>query len=100
MSDLNIMNFGDFGALISYDASLMSFRGEFIGLNGGADFYGKSVTELKVEGENSLNAFIDECKKRQIDPVKQDHIDVNCPSSKHLRPEVIISKGGLAFVSG
>lgn len=33
------------------------FRGEFVGLNGGADFYAKDIDSLHKEGEISLKVF-------------------------------------------
>ena len=46
------------------------FRGEFLGLNGGADFYASDVEGLHREGETSLRVFLDACEKRGIDPRK------------------------------
>jgi len=37
-------------AIVQYDSGLDKFRGEFVGLNGGADFYGTNIEELKQEG--------------------------------------------------
>ena len=36
------------------------FRGEILGLTGSADFYGKTVTELKREFKKSLEVYLDE----------------------------------------
>lgn len=41
-------------AVISYDSEIEMFRGEFVGLNGGADFYAPDVAGLRHEGEISL----------------------------------------------
>jgi len=49
---------GHHKATIQYDPDLDTFRGEFIGLNGGADFYGTSVQELRKKGEGSLKVFL------------------------------------------
>jgi predicted HicB family RNase H-like nuclease len=38
-----------FHARIEYDAELDLFRGEILGLNSGADSYGKSPRELRAE---------------------------------------------------
>ena len=46
------------------------FRGEFVGLNGGADFYAADVAGLKREGEISLRVFLQACKQRGIEPRK------------------------------
>lgn len=56
-------------AIISFDAEIGLFRGEFIGLNGGADFYATSVDELIKEGKVSLSTFMQVCKEHNIEPV-------------------------------
>ena len=40
------MTVNDFQATIEFNADLDLFRGEILGLNGGADFYGKNPKEL------------------------------------------------------
>ena len=47
---------------------IQMFRGEFVGLNGGADFYAADVAGLKKEGEISLRVFLDACARRGIEP--------------------------------
>jgi len=66
----NVMTIGGQQAVIAYDADLEVFRGEFVGLNGGADFYAADVAGLHREGEISLTAFMEECAKRGIEPRK------------------------------
>ena len=46
------------------------FRGEFVGLNGGADFHAKDVDGLKCEGEISLRVFLDACAEEGVEPRK------------------------------
>ncbi|EHC5874443.1 type II toxin-antitoxin system HicB family antitoxin [Salmonella enterica subsp. enterica serovar Eastbourne] len=67
---INILNIDDQKAVITFDPEIEMFRGEFIGLNGGADFYAYSVEELKKEGAESLRIFLDECRKDGIAPYK------------------------------
>ncbi len=66
----NTMMIGGQQAVITYDPDIEMFRGEFVGLNGGADFYAVDVVGLRREGEASLNVFLDECAKRGIEPRK------------------------------
>ena len=40
------------------------------GLTGSADFYGKTVAELKREFKKSLAVYLDECTRRRIEPYK------------------------------
>ena len=53
-----------------YDAEIKMFRGEFIALNGGADFYATDVAGLYKEGEISLKVFLDMCKEEGVEPRK------------------------------
>ncbi|MBK1692531.1 toxin-antitoxin system HicB family antitoxin [Ectothiorhodospira mobilis] len=66
----NIMIIDGYRAVIQYDPDIEMFRGEFTGLNGGADFYADSVAELREEGRASLRVFLDECRERGIEPTK------------------------------
>jgi predicted HicB family RNase H-like nuclease len=67
----NIMIINDYKAKIDFDPEIAMFRGEFIGLNGGADFYAKSIDELRIEGQISLNVFLDICREKNIEPRKE-----------------------------
>jgi predicted HicB family RNase H-like nuclease len=67
----NVMKFGEYSAVISYDPEIQMFRGEFVGLNGSADFYADSIENLRKEGETSLKVFLDYAKEKNISPRKQ-----------------------------
>lgn len=66
----NIMKFGEYEAVISFDPEIELFRGEFIGLNGGADFYADNIKKLRKEGEISLRIFLEAAKEKNI-PAKK-----------------------------
>ena len=68
---MNTMHINGYNAVIAYDEEINLFRGEFINLNGGADFYAADITNLRKEAEISLKIFLDACKERGIEPVKQ-----------------------------
>lgn len=67
---MNTMTIDGYPAVISYDSDLQMFRGEFVGLNGGADFYAADVAGLQREGEISLRVFLQACERRGIEPRK------------------------------
>lgn len=67
----NILEIDGYKAVIMYDPETEKFRGEFIGLAGGADFYGTTIDELKTEGKRSLKVFLDICKEEGINPHKE-----------------------------
>ncbi|MFY9260149.1 MAG: type II toxin-antitoxin system HicB family antitoxin [Gallionella sp.] len=53
-------------AVIEYDPDIELFRGEFVGLNGSADFYAKDIAGLKQEGGISLKVFVQMCEAEGI----------------------------------
>lgn len=65
---MNLMTVDGFHARIDYDAELDLFRGEILGLSGGADFYGKTPQELRAEFKKSLKVFLEVCKEKGIEP--------------------------------
>ena len=65
---MNIMTVDGYHAKIEYDEELDLFRGEILGLSGGADFYGKNTKELRTEFKKSLQVFLDVCKEKGIEP--------------------------------
>ena len=66
----NVMKFGEYDAVIHFDPEIDMFRGEFVGLNGSADFYADSIEKLRHEGEISLRVFLDFAKEKNIQPKK------------------------------
>ena len=68
---MNIMEVEGYKAKIEYDSELDQFRGEILGLNGSADFYGKSPSALRREFKNSLKVFLEVCNEKQINPTRE-----------------------------
>lgn len=66
----NIMIIGGHKAVIQYDPEIDMFRGEFVNLSGGADFYAADVNGLKTEGALSLKIYLEACKEKGISPYK------------------------------
>ena len=65
---MNLMNVDGYHAKIDYDEETDQFRGEILGLSGGADFYGSSPEELRREFKKSLDVFLEVCKEQGIEP--------------------------------
>lgn len=65
---MNMMIVDEYSAKIEYDPELDLFRGEILGLSGGADFYGKNPKELRTEFKRSLKVFLEVCKENGIEP--------------------------------
>ena len=66
----NIMTIDGYQAVVSYDPEIEMFRGEFVGLNGSADFYAKDADGLKREAGISLKVFLEACAEDGIEPRK------------------------------
>ena len=65
---MNSMTVEGYHAKIEYDEELGLFRGEIIGLTGGADFYGKNPEELRSEFKKSMQVFFKVCEEKGIEP--------------------------------
>ena len=63
---MNLMSIDGYQARIEYDPELDLFRAKILGLNGGADFFGKNPKELRAEFRKSLEVFLDVCKEKGI----------------------------------
>ena len=65
---MNVMTLNGYHAKIEYNEALDLFRGEILGLSGGADFYGKNPKELRTEFKKSLQVFLEVCKEKGLEP--------------------------------
>ena len=83
----NIMEIDGYKALIAFDPDTNQFRGEFVDLNGGADFYGADVKSLQREGKVSLKVFLDMCREDGVEPRKSysGKLMVRLPAVLHER---------------
>jgi predicted HicB family RNase H-like nuclease len=88
---MNTMTVDGFHAKIEYDEELDLFRGEILGLNGGADFYGKNPKELCTEFKKSLKVFLDVCQEKGIEPKRNFSGKFNLHISPELHEQLAIS---------
>ncbi len=82
---MNMMEINGYKAKIEYDPDLDQFRGEILGLNGSADFYGKTPASLRKEFKNSLKVFLEVCEEEGINPIKDysGKFNLRIPSGLH-----------------
>lgn len=88
---MNTMTVDGFHAKIEYDAELDQFRGEILGLTGGADFYGKSPRELRAEFKRSLAVFLEVCREKGIKPRRSYSGKFNLRISPDLHEKLAIA---------
>jgi len=66
----NVMEIDGLKAVVAFDPDIRMFRGEFLGLTGGADFLAGSVDDLYREGHASLRVYLDFCAEKGVDPFR------------------------------
>ena len=98
---MNIMTLDGYSAKIGYDAELDIFRGEILGLSGGADFYGKNPQELREEFKISLRVFLDVCKEKSIEPRRNysGKFNLRIPPDLHEKLAIVAQAEGKSINS-
>lgn len=84
----NTMEIEGYKAVIQFDPDTDMFRGEFIGLNGGADFYATDVAGLRREGAMSLRVFLEMCEEDGVEPRRRYSGKLNLRMSPELHASV------------
>lgn len=87
----NTMTIDGYRAVIQFDPEIEMFRGEFVGLNGGADFYADDIEGLKREGAASLRVFLEMCAEDGIEPVKAFSGKFNVRVPPELHAEIVVA---------
>ncbi len=82
------MKFDGYTAKIGYDSDLDQFRGEIVGINGSADFYGKSPASLRTEFRKSLKVFLEVCEEKDLPPMKEYSGKFNLRIPPRLHSEI------------
>jgi predicted HicB family RNase H-like nuclease len=96
---LNTMQLDGYTAVIRYNPETDTFRGEIQGLNGGADFYGRSPDELRREFRASLDFFLETCAKHGIEPRKtlSGKFMVRLPPDLHAQATAAATANGISL---
>lgn len=87
---MNLITVDGYQARLEYDPDLDMFRGEILGLNGGADFYGRTPDELRAEFRKSLQVFLDVCRENGISPHRRYSGRFNLRISPDLHEQLAI----------
>ncbi len=87
---MNLITVDGYQAKLEYDPDLDMFRGEILGLNGGADFYGSTPEELRAEFRKSLQVFLDVCREKGISPHRRYSGRFNLRISPELHEQLAI----------
>ncbi len=85
---MNIMTVDGYHAKIEYDPDADEFRGSILGLNGSADFYGKSPRELRKEFKTSLKVFLEFSEEQGLPALKQYSGKFNLRLTEELHKQI------------
>jgi predicted HicB family RNase H-like nuclease len=88
---MNLMSVDGYYARIEYNSDTDLFRGEILGLSGGADFYGANPDELRREFKKSLDVFLEVCKEQGIEPRRQFSGKFNLRISPELHEQLAMA---------
>lgn len=93
---MNLMTLDGYQAKIEYDEALDLFRGEILGLSGGADFYGKTPKELRAEFRKSLDVYLEVCKEKGTEPRRtfSGKFNLRIPPELHERLAIVAQAEG------
>jgi predicted HicB family RNase H-like nuclease len=93
---MNLMSLDGFDAKIEYDADLDLFRGEILGLSGGADFFGKNPKELRAQFKKSLQVFLEVCAEKGIEPRRSysGKFNLRIPAELHEKLAIVAQAEG------
>lgn len=96
---INMIDIQGQRAVVSLDPELGLLRGEFIELNGGADFYADSLPALRVEGERSLTVYLQVCEENGIDPKRRfsGKFQVRLPEVLHAQAVAVAAARGVSL---
>ena len=95
---LNVMPIGGYKAVLSFDTDAGKFRGKFVGLTGEVDFAGSDVAALQSAGELALDAFLADCRHRDVTPAQPftGELAFNIPPQLHEAVAVIATANGVS----
>jgi predicted HicB family RNase H-like nuclease len=98
---MNLMTVEGYQARIEYDPDADLFRGEILGLSGGADFYGKNPRELRAEFKKSLQVFLQVCAEKGIEPQRSysGKFNLRIPPELHQRLAIVAQAEGKSINS-
>jgi len=93
---INVMEIDGYKALIQFDPEIEMFRGEFVELNGGADFYATTIEGLHEEGRKSLEIFLEMCREDGVKPRKEysGRFNLRVPPELHADITVAAAAAG------
>jgi hypothetical protein len=81
---MNVMTIDSHHAKLEFDPDLDMFRGEILGLNGGADFYGKPQKSCAQSSSARYRLFLRFAQKKGLNPSVISPVNSICESRRNF----------------
>ncbi|WP_186398816.1 type II toxin-antitoxin system HicB family antitoxin [Stappia sp. P2PMeth1] len=96
---INVIEINGEKAVVTFDPDIQMLRGEFVGLNGGADFYATSVHDLIEEGRRSLAVYLEMCREKSIEPRRKfsGKFNVRLDPGDHAAAVIAAAAAGMSL---
>lgn len=90
----SMLEYKDYHATITYNADDELFVGEVFGIADSLNFHGSSIEELKQMFAQSIDNYLDLCKKVGKDPEKEfkGSFNVRIPSELHKKISILAAQ--------
>ena len=95
----SLFKYGDFLGSVQYSAEDEIFFGKVLGIDDLITFEGSSVRELKKAFKDSINDYVDLCRKRGKSPKKtyKGTFNVRIPVDLHKKAAVVAEEKGISL---
>lgn len=93
---MTLMRHGDYIARVVYDETIDAFFGEVINTSDVITFYGRSVEELRREMAESIEAHLDACRAKGVEPSRpySGRFNLRLPPDEHARVAAAAAAAG------
>jgi predicted HicB family RNase H-like nuclease len=98
---MSLMRHGDYVARVTYDETIDRFFGEVINMQDVITFYGRSTEELHREMVASIDAHLEACRVRGVEPSRpySGKFNVRLPPTEHARIAAAAAAAGQSMNS-
>ena len=95
------MNYKNYEGTVAYDDDAKIFHGEVIGIDDMITFQGTSVDELEQDFKDSIDDYLEFCKKKKRSPEKpfSGRLLLRLPSYVHKEATIAAKKEGKSLNS-
>lgn len=93
------MNYKGYEGIVTYDGEAKIFHGDVVGIADVITFQGTSVEELETAFRDSIDDYLEFCKKKKRPPEKpfSGRVLLRIPSKTHKEATIAAKKRGMSL---